>query len=241
MSEIRLGLNIDHIATLRNARKERDPSLLELVFEAQEGGADLITMHLREDRRHILDEDLFEVKKHSKLPINLEMALTQEMLEIALKLKPHSVCLVPERREELTTEGGLDIKKHFSLIKDFCHELKKAQILVFPFVEANRESIALSFEAGCDGVEIHTGRYARFWHNSHLRKEEIYRFTEMAQLCLELGLELHMGHGLNYFNIHHILSLPGLKEVNIGHAIISRALKTGLQNAVREMKALLRV
>ncbi|MCS6985193.1 MAG: pyridoxine 5'-phosphate synthase [Leptospiraceae bacterium] len=240
MKVIRLGLNMDHVATLRNARGENDPSLLELVFEAQDGGADLITMHLREDRRHIQDEDLFEVRKHAKLPINLEMAMTDEMLAIALDLKPHSVCLVPERRQELTTEKGLNIGEHFSRLQQFTEKLQGAGIAVFPFVEANTADLKLASIAHCQGVEIHTGHYARIWKNPYLRKQELAKIQRCAQECAELGLELHLGHGLNYFNIYDLLSLPGLEEVNIGHAIIARALKTGLQNAVSEMKAILR-
>ena len=236
---IHLGLNIDHIATLRNARNEGDPSLLELAFEAQDGGADSFTMHLREDRRHIKDKDIFEIKEHAKLPINLEMAISEEMTKIALQLKPRSVCIVPERRLELTTEGGLDVNAHFAALRPLVQELQAAEIEVFPFVEPDLTAIDLCHTLGCNGVELHTGAFARGWKNIYERHRQVQRLQLAAEHCAKLKLELHIGHGLNYANIGDVLNLPGLTEVNIGHAIIARALKTGLRLAVAEMKALL--
>ncbi len=237
--EIALGVNIDHVATLRNARREGDPSLLEMAFEVQEGGADSITMHLREDRRHILDEDLFEIQKHLKIPINLEMAPTEEMLKIALDLKPRSVCIVPERREEITTEGGLDVKKYKELLIEFQKELIQKEIEVFLFVEPDIEALEISKEIGVKGIEVHTGSYARSFKNNFQKEKELKRIYEAAKKAKDLGLEFHAGHGLNRFNLIPLLKIPNLKEVNIGHSIIARALKIGLKEAVREIATLL--
>ena len=237
---ISLGVNIDHIATLRNARGEGDPSLLEIAFEVQKAGADIITMHLREDRRHIIDSDLFEIKKHLKLPINFEMALTEEMLEIALKLQPATVCLVPEKREEITTEGGLDVQKYFTEIKRFCKILLDNNIQPFLFIEANNDIVLLSKEAGATGVEIHTGKLAHSFYNRMLFNIELDNFNTIAKLCDKNNIILHAGHGLNYQNISYITNIINLKEVNIGHAIISKALSVGMYEAVFTMKNLLR-
>lgn len=239
MSEIHLGINIDHIATLRNARGENDPSLTEMVCEAIEGGADSLTMHLREDRRHIVDADIFEIQKHSKVPLNLEMALTEEMLEIAVKLKPASVCLVPEKREEVTTEGGIDLRHHYERLKTVLPFLQSNEIEVYFFIEPQEQAIALSSELKANGVEIHTGSFARSFLNRYRRQNEWQKIVTSAQLCRQYNLAFHAGHGLNYQNIFDFLMLENLSEVNIGHAVIARALKTGLKTAVAEMKFLL--
>lgn len=239
MKDIFLGVNIDHIATLRNARGENDPALLEMVHEVIEGGADSLTMHLREDRRHIQDADIFEIKKHSKIPINFEMAITNEMVNIALELKPTSVCLVPEKREEQTTEGGLDISSHFERLQTIIPTLQKEEIEVYLFVEPTKADIEQSTKLNVKGVELHTGKYARSFVNRYQRQEQIQLLGQAAQTCKEFSLECHAGHGLNYHNITDILFLENLTEVNIGHAIIARSLKAGLRAAVEEMKFLL--
>ena len=240
MSEIQLGVNIDHVATLRNARGENDPSLIEMLFEVQAGGADVITMHLREDRRHIQDKDIFEVKKHTPLPLNFEMALSSEMLATAIKLKPSSVCLVPEKREELTTEGGLNLKPMAQKIREAQKKLKENNIQLFLFVEPDSESIHIAKETGAAGVELHTGRYARSFENAVSFEKELHLLKDIAHLCEKEKLVLHAGHGLNYQNIKYLLPIQNLREVNIGHSIIAYALKVGLKNAVRRMKKLLK-
>ena len=237
---IHLGVNIDHIATLRNARGEKDPSLVEVALEVQRGGADSITMHLREDRRHIIDEDLFDIRKHLKLPINFEMALTSEMLNIALDLKPSSVCLVPERREEVTTEGGLDVQKNYHKIKEFCSELLRYNIQPFLFIDPKEEFCSLAKETGALGVEIHTGTLARYFTNRVLFYNELNKVQNVASYCLSQNLLFHAGHGLNYHNVPYIIGIPNLKEVNIGHAIIAKSLTVGMYQAVATMKDLLK-
>lgn len=239
MKQINLGLNVDHIATLRNARGEGDPSLLEIVFEGIEGGLDSITMHLREDRRHIVDADLSEIQKHVKLPLNMEMALTPEMVEIAFQLRPRSVCIVPEKREELTTEGGLDVQRIYSSLKDHMQGFHERDIEVFLFIEPELSALKLSYDLGAKGVELHTGTYARAFFHAQEKERELHRLKEAANFASDVGLELHAGHGLNYHNVSEMKDLPELTEVNIGHAIISRSLKTGMKQAVREMKELL--
>lgn len=236
---IDLGVNIDHVATLRNARGERDPSLVELALLAQEGGADSFTMHLREDRRHIKDEDLNDVARHSKLPINFEMALTDEMVAIALQIKPRSVCIVPEKREEVTTEGGLNVELAKEKLLPAIKELQKQRIEVCLFIEPDEETIRLSHQLGADGVEIHTGSYAHAFKNRVDCASELERIFQAAKACADLRLRLHAGHGLNYVNIQNLLKITNLKEVNIGHALISYALNVGMVRAVRKMKRIL--
>ena len=236
---IRLGVNIDHVATLRNARGEGDPSLIELAIEAQDGGADGLTVHLREDRRHIVDEDLPELKKHLKLPINLEIAVIDEMFNIAKSLNPKSVCLVPEKRKEVTTEGGLDLKRVESELTSKVKELKNADIEVFAFVEPEADIVELGAKLNLTGVELHTGAYSRTVKNTARSREEMLRIKKASALCSDLALELHAGHGLNYQNITPFIEIQNLTEVNIGHAIISRALKVGMASAVSSMRALL--
>lgn len=237
--KMKLGINIDHAATLRNARGENDPSILEIAFEAQKGGADLITMHLREDRRHIRDADLFLVKEHIKIPVNFEMATTVEMLEIALKLQPKSVCIVPEKREEITTEGGLDIHKNYNTVKPVIRKLTENKIDVFIFVEPDAEAIKISQDCGATGVEIHTGAFARSFFNTNAKNIQMERIYRAADFCSVNKFELHAGHGLNYHNIRDLFQVPGISEVNIGHAILARALLTGLSTAVRAMKLII--
>lgn len=237
MQKIKLGVNIDHVATLRNARGENDPSLVELAIEAQNAGADLITVHLREDRRHIHDADVFELKKHLKIPLNFEMALNDDILKIALELKPATVCLVPERREEVTTEGGLNISAQAARIKEFTDELTKAGSRVFPFIEPELEMLKAVKSCGAHGIEFHTGAYARAFGTLDARDRELKRLHEAALVAHHLALEVHAGHGLNLYNVQEACGTPHLTEVNIGHALIARSLVIGLKRAIVEMKA----
>ena len=239
IKEIKLGVNIDHIATLRNARGEQDPSLLEIAIEAQEGGAASFTMHLREDRRHIVDQDLFEIKKHSKIPINMEMAFTEEMTAIALELKPKSVCIVPEKREELTTEGGLNTAELFDRMSTGLSVFKKADIEVFLFTEPTKQAVEDAAKLGVSGIEVHTGGLARKFFHKEALDGELKKIAFAGKLCREKHLEFHAGHGLNYHNIYTLLGIENLNEVNIGHAIIARSLKVGMRQAVRDMRNIL--
>lgn len=230
---VRLGVNIDHVATLRQARGGAEPQVLTAASAAIQGGADLITMHLREDRRHIQDRDVFEFKKKFKTPLNLEMAATPEMLKIALRLKPHSVCLVPEKRQELTTEGGLDLSK-LSKFKTLIARLQKKRIQVFPFVDPDLKQIHFCKALGCEGLEIHTGAYA-----NRPVPQELRRIQRAAEYAQALGLAVHAGHGLNLQNIKPLLKIKAIEEFNIGHSIISRAVFVGLKQAVAQMKKVL--
>ena len=241
MKKIRLGINIDHAATLRNARSENDPVLTEVAIEAQYGGADLITMHLREDRRHIVDDDLIEIKKNIKIPINLEMALTDEMIDIALNFSPNSVCLVPEKREEITTEGGLDLDKHFKKLESTVPLFKEKGIEFFLFVEPSEQAIEVANTLKVTGVEVHTGTYARSFFNTHSKEIELQKIKQCANLCKKHGLEFHAGHGLNYNNIFNLLDIPNITEVNIGHSILARSVITGIRSAVSDMKKILEI
>lgn len=234
-NRIHLGVNIDHVATLRNARGENDPSLIEFAIMAQNAGADLITVHLREDRRHIRDADVFDLKKNLKIPINFEMALSDEILQIALELKPATVCIVPERREEITTEGGLDAARFQDRITVFTEKLHTAGIDVYLFIEADEAAVKAARDAKVKGVEFHTGAYARAFTTPAKKKAEIDRLAKASRLAAELELVAHAGHGLNYFNVEPICAIPGLTEFNIGHAIIARSLAVGLDQAIAEM------
>lgn len=230
-----LGVNIDHVATLRQARDKAYPSPLEAALIAESAGADLITLHLREDRRHIQDDDVFMLRHALKTRMNLEMALTQEMLSHALKIAPQDVCLVPENRQERTTEGGLDVVGQFWLIEDFTKELKDAGIRVALFVNPDMESLQAAVDVGAQVVELHTGRYA----DANSREEaatELERIRKAARRAHELGLEVHAGHGLTLHNVETIAAIAEISELNIGHSIISHAIFVGLAQAVRDMK-----
>lgn len=232
---INLGVNIDHVATLRNARGENDPSLVEMALVAQNAGADLITIHLREDRRHIRDADVFELKKNLKIPINFEMALSEEILKIALEAKPATACIVPERREEITTEGGLDVAHKRREIAAFTEKLHAAGTEVYLFIEPDTAMVKLAAEVKARGIEFHTGAYARSFTNLIERRAQLARVETAATLAASLGLEVHAGHGLNYFNTTAICAIDHITELNIGHAIIARSLSTGLAAAIRDM------
>jgi pyridoxine 5-phosphate synthase len=236
---MKLGVNIDHIATLRNARGENDPSVIAAAMICELSGADGITVHLREDRRHIKDEDLFELKRVLRLPLNLEMALNQDVLNRALEVKPYMCTIVPEKREEITTEGGLDVEANLNKVKNYVRELKNAGIIVSLFVEAEEKVAKLSAECGADFVEIHTGRYSRVFYNEKEKMKELEKFENFIKECVNLGIRVNAGHGLNYQNVREIVKFKEIEELNIGHSIISRAVFSGLDKAVYEMKRLI--
>lgn len=232
---IKLGVNIDHVATLRQARGTRYPEPLQAAREAEQAGADLITLHLREDRRHIQERDVELFKQTLQTRMNLEMAVTPEMLEIAERIQPSDCCLVPERREELTTEGGLDVVAQLEKITQACERLAACGVHVSLFIDADPEQILAASKTGTPAIEIHTGHFADA-ENPKQYKRELLRVQNAVQQGLELGLQVNAGHGLHYHNVQAIAGIPGITELNIGHAIVARALFTGLQEAVREMK-----
>jgi pyridoxine 5-phosphate synthase len=232
-----LGVNIDHVATIREARKTYEPDPVWAAVQAELGGADGITIHLREDRRHIHDRDLRILKQTVQVKLNLEMAATEEMTGIALEVHPEQCSLVPEKREEVTTEGGLDVIGNRENIRVCVAELKRAGIEVSLFIDPNPVQVEASRELEVDAVELHTGRYADAKTEDE-RDREFDALEEAGRLALDLDLKLHMGHGLNYRNVSRIAAIPGLGELNIGHSIIARAIFVGLEDAVREMKAL---
>lgn len=235
---IRLGVNIDHVATIRQARGTRYPSVVQAALRAEQSGADAITLHLREDRRHIQDADVYALRGILQTRMNLEMAVTEEMLGIALQVKPQDVCLVPERREELTTEGGLDVVRHFDKVKDACQRLGEAGIRVSLFINADEAQLDASKAAGAPVVELHTGGFADA-ETEHARVDELYRIKNAVVHGAAIGLAVNAGHGLHYHNVQQIASIPGVDELNIGHAIVAHALFVGWDNAVREMKSLM--
>ncbi len=237
-NEILLGINIDHVATLRQARGTRYPDPVQAAMLVEQAGADGLTLHLREDRRHIQDRDVKLLKHLLNIPMNLEMALTREMLKIAVQIRPENCCLVPERREELTTEGGLNVAGKYEQLRDGCSQLAEAGICVSLFIDPEPRQIEAAAQLGVPVVEIHTGRYADA-SNPEEKKEEYRRIVRAVELGSELGLQVNAGHGLNYQNVKSIASLPAVRELNIGHAIIARAVFTGLDEAVREMKRLM--
>lgn len=233
-----LGVNIDHVATLRNARGTRYPSPVEAALVAETAGADLITLHLREDRRHIRDADLAVIRASIKTRMNLEMALTDEMLDNALRVAPQDVCLVPEKREELTTEGGLDVIRYFETIRHYTRQLQANGTRVSLFIDPDDEQIKAAHETGATVIELHTGRYADA-EGEAVHQAELVRIRHAALYGDELGLVVNAGHGLNYHNVRPIAAIREIRELNIGHAIIAQALMTGLAPAVREMKTLM--
>ncbi len=235
---VKLGLNIDHVATIRQARRSIEPDPVTAAAIAELAGADSITVHLREDRRHIQDRDVELLSKTLKTRMNLEMAATEEMQQIALKIVPHSVCLVPEKRQELTTEGGLDVKKQTEYLKDYIKPLVEKGIIISLFVDPSEEQIEASAKTGAQFIELHTGSYAEAF-DTKKEREEFNKLKIAAELALELGLQINAGHGLNYNNVKNLLTIPGFYEFNIGHSIISKAVLVGLEKAVYDMKYLL--
>ncbi len=234
---IRLGVNVDHVATVRQARGIDIPDPVEVALLAERGGADGVTVHLREDRRHIQERDVELLRQKVKTKLNLEMAVTPEMARLAERFRPDDACFVPERREELTTEGGLDVLAHRAKVQEAVRRLQGQGIRVSLFVDPQEAQIEVSREVGAHGVEIHTGRYC---NASGDRTSELEEFAAAASLARRLGLEVHGGHGLNYENVLPITHILEIVELNIGHSIVARAIMVGIEQAVREMKDLLK-
>jgi pyridoxine 5-phosphate synthase len=237
-NSIALGVNIDHVATIRQARRTRYPDPVYAALMAEQAGADSITLHLREDRRHIQDRDLRAMKDVLQTRMNLEVALTDEMLAIATEVMPRDVCLVPERREELTTEGGLDVVAQLERVRDAVALLTEAGIRVSLFVDPEPRQLEASVAAGAPVVELHTGRYADAT-DPRVQRAELERVREAARAGRALDLEVNAGHGLNFHNVQPVARIPEIIELNIGHAIIARAIFDGLSTAVIEMKRLM--
>ena len=234
-----LGVNIDHVATLRQARGTRYPDPVQAAIEAEQAGADAITLYLREDRRHIQDRDVEMLKDILQTRMNLEMAVTDEMLAIAARIRPADCCLVPERREELTTEGGLDVAGQRERMRDACARLAEAQVRVSLFIDADLKQIDAAAEVGAPVIEINTGHFADA-ESPAQRAAELAKVIQAVEHGIGLGLQVNAGHGLHYHNVQALAAIPGIRELNIGHAIIARAVFSGLQPAVTEMKRLMR-
>jgi pyridoxine 5-phosphate synthase len=230
----KLGVNIDHVATIRQARRTVEPDPVHAAVLCELAGCDSITVHLREDRRHINDRDVRILKETLRVPMNLEMAATEEMVDIAVRIKPDYVCLVPEKRQEVTTEGGLHVtggNRHD--LGEAIKRLQAAGIQVSLFIDPDPETIRASKDLNADMIELHTGRYAESWRES---PEELRRLDAGCRLGQELGLVVNAGHGLTYWNVYPVATLPGMHELNIGHSIVSRAVLVGMERAVREMR-----
>jgi pyridoxine 5-phosphate synthase len=234
---IDLGVNIDHIATVRNARGTRYPDPIRAALLAEQAGADLITLHLREDRRHIKDADVLAMRPELMTRMNLEAAVTQEMIDFACRVKPQDVCLVPERREEVTTEGGLDVVRYYQQVEAAVKQLQGEGIRVSLFIDADEQQIAATAALGAPVIELHTGRYAEAEGDEVA--PELERIRAGARYGVEQGLVVNAGHGLHYTNVQAIAQLQDIRELNIGHAIVAHALFAGWENAVREMKAIM--
>jgi pyridoxine 5-phosphate synthase len=239
----RLGVNIDHIATLRQLRGTPYPDLLEAARMVEKAGAHQITVHLREDRRHIQDADVYALKKNLKIALNLEMAMAPAMVKIALKVKPDWVCVVPEKRQEVTTEGGLDVKKHKKALAKLIADFKKKKVRVSLFIEPDPKVVQLSCELGADAVELHTGRYCMAMQKSlgaksaAIAKTELKKIVDSAKTGQALGIHVHAGHGFDLANVRKVVALDLIEEFNIGHSIVCRAAIVGLDQAVKEMLA----
>ena len=257
---MKLGVNIDHIAVLREARRINDPDIIQALFVACESGADQITIHLREDRRHIQDDDVRRILELSKLPVNLECSIDAQIIEIVCQAQPHRATLVPEKREEVTTEGGLDVAKYFDTIATVLKQLKQTHIATSLFIDPTKEAVQISKELGADMVELHTGHFANIFamlygnlsHSHHSIKElELPRaaleqklhdavevLQEAATYAASLGLEVAAGHGLNYANVSYMMQIQEITELNIGQSIVARSVFSGLAEAIKEMKRL---
>jgi pyridoxine 5-phosphate synthase len=235
---IELGVNIDHVATLRNARGTSYPDPVQAALLAEEAGADAITLHLREDRRHIRDADVEAIRPRLNTRMNLESAVTPEMLDFACRIRPQDVCLVPERREEVTTEGGLDVRRYFPAVQAAVRQLRDAGIQVSLFIDADPEQIAAASEAGAPVIELHTGRYADAEGGAQ-QQAELERIRAGVIEGVRRGLKVNAGHGLHYTNVQAIAAIPDIAELNIGHAIVAQAVFSGWQKAIRDMKAIM--
>jgi pyridoxine 5-phosphate synthase len=237
VSKLRLGVNIDHVATVRNARGGDNPDPVRAAMLAQEAGADGITAHLREDRRHIRDEDIVALTQNLKVPLNLEMAATDEMLAIALKARPHAACIVPEKREERTTEGGIDCIGQHNRLKPIISALAEAGIRVSMFIEPDRKQLDAARALGAPVVELHTGAYANA--QGAAREHLLKKIHNAAEFGADLGLEIHAGHGLTYENVGPIAAIAHLRELNIGHFLVGEAIFVGLEASIRKMRQLM--
>jgi pyridoxine 5-phosphate synthase len=237
MQRLRLGVNIDHVATIRNARGGPHPDPVRAARLAADAGADGITAHLREDRRHISDDDIERLGRFTELPLNLEMAATQEMLQIALRHRPHAACLVPERREERTTEGGLEVHKAQNELRPFVSRLSDAGIRVSLFIAPDPRQLEAAVRVGAPVVELHTGAYCHA--EGAARDEELARILEGARAAADLGLECHAGHGLSFDTVPPIARIPNVVELNIGHFLIGEAIFSGLDSAIKRMRAVM--
>ena len=237
MTYLRLGVNIDHVATIRNARGGRHPDPVRAARVAAEAGADGITAHLREDRRHISDDDIERLVREIDLPLNFEMAATEEMLAIALKHKPHAACIVPEKRVEVTTEGGLDAAGQHNRLKHYCEELGDAGCRVSLFIEADRRQMEAAVSLGAPVVEIHAGAYCDA--DPDRQAYELTRIVEAARIAEDIGLECHVGHGLTFDNAAPVAAIPSVAELNIGHFLVGEAIFGGLESSIKRMRAIM--
>jgi pyridoxine 5-phosphate synthase len=237
LAPLRLGVNIDHVATVRNARGGKLPDPLRAAALAAAAGADGITAHLREDRRHIVDADIDGLMRELKIPLNFEMAATPEMVGIAVRHRPHAACIVPEKREERTTEGGLDAAGQHNHLKPMVAKLKDAGIRVSLFIEADERQLEAAVTLGAPVVELHTGRYCEL--EGAAQKAELARLQKGAALCGKLGLECHMGHGLSFADVAPVAAIPEVRELNIGHFLVGEAIFVGLEAAIREMRRIM--
>ncbi|MBS1302210.1 pyridoxine 5'-phosphate synthase [Loktanella sp. SALINAS62] len=237
--KLRLGVNIDHVATVRNARGGDNPDPLRAALLAQEAGADGITAHLREDRRHIRDADMAALKEKLSIPLNFEMAATAEMRDLALRTTPHAVCLVPEKREERTTEGGLDVARQAHELADYIAPLRDAGCRISLFVTPDRDQVEAAHRIGAPVIELHAGAYADAWAEGRWADRDVEqgRLVDMAAYGHSLGLEIHVGHGLTYDSVGPIAALPHVRELNIGHFLIGESIFLGLDGAIRKMRA----
>ena len=240
MSKIKLGVNIDHVATVRNARGENYPKPLRAALLAQDSGADSITIHLREDRRHINETDLKEIKSNLKIPLNLEIAATKEMLKIALKQKPKFICIVPEKRIEITTEGGLKLDYKSNFLKKMIENLKKNKSRVSLFIEPSLKDIKKSKDLNADCIEIHTGRFCNLVNKKKKYQKELLRIKKAVTFGNEIGLEVHAGHGLTFKSAKILSKIPGIKEFNIGHFLIGESIFKGLKKTTKEFRKIIR-
>ena len=240
MKRIRLGVNIDHVATVRNARGEIYPSPLKAALLAEKSGADSVTIHLREDRRHINELDLIQIRKKLKIPLNLEIAATKEMLKIALKRKPKFICIVPEKRQEVTTEGGLNLRFKRNFLKKIIFRLKKNKSRISLFIEPSTKDIKDSKLLNADCVEIHTGKFCNLVNQKKNYKKELDKIKSAVKLGNQIGLEVHAGHGITYESAKILSKISGIKEFNIGHFLIGEAIFIGLKNAIREFKKIIK-
>ena len=234
-----LGVNIDHVATLRNARGGKEPDVIQAAYICEQNGATSITTHLREDRRHIKDEDVRTLINTISTKLNLEMAMADDIQKIALEIKPHSICLVPEKRQEVTTEGGLDVAGQLKKVTEFIRPLLESGIVVSLFIDPEKNQVEASAKTGAQFIEMHTGSYSEAYGTSN-EETEFQKLKNASELAQKLGLRVNAGHGLNYENVHRMHEIPGLYELNIGHSIVSRAVFTGLPEAVRKMAEMIR-